>query len=368
MLTDDKENVGQNTDNQEQAQEQGSFMQDVWEQAEEGSFGLEDDAEREKREQEESASEEAQGKEETSEEEEEQTSEEEKSKEEEAAKTEEEEEEKKEEKDDEDEDDKKKEGEEEEENELPENYQELVNTIKAIDPDAEIETTDDIVKYSKKIGEDLAKVKQENEANQKVYQEFVEVLESDPVAANFMNDLKNGASFEEAIMLNIDPENIDMDDSPDLDNLKKRKQERQQQYQAMRERQKEIEKNKETSLSNIESFAKENEYDNEQMGGFIDRIRNFMDDYDKGLISKDFLKVLDKAMNADTQAERKAEAARIAARNEKMAQDAMKKKKKQKGDGLPHLKGNNKVQEEATKEKNDWADAIDQYKQSQVRL
>lgn len=363
MLTEQEEQEGQVAENQ-QEQEGGSFMDEVYESFGEDNIGLMDDSEREEKEKTAQEEQSAEAKEEAGE----------KTGEEEDGGAEKEKEtpdaEKKEETSEEEEAGKegeKNKEDEEEENKLPENYQELVNTIKEIDPEAEIETVDDIVKYSKQIGEDLGKVKKENEENQKVYQEFVEVLENDPVAANFMNDLKNGASFEEAIVLNIDPENIDMDENPDLNKLKERKKERQEQYQQMRERQKEIEQNKDVSMQNIESFAKENEYDNKQMGSFIDNIRNFMNDYDKGLISKDFLQVLDKAMNAESQADKKAEAARIAARNEKLADDAMKRKKKQKGDGLPHLKGNNKVQEER-KDIDEWTKSIENYEQDQVKL
>lgn len=355
MLTEEQEKEGQVTDNQEE-QQGASFMDEVWEATQENAFDMgEESGEESKPAEEKPTNQEKPDDSDTTEKEGEakdkQNSEEENQEE------------------DTEEKDSEEEGEEQDKSEgLPDNYKELVETIKGIDPDAKIENTDDIVKYSKKLGEDLLSLKKENEDNQKIYQEFVEVLEADPVAANFMNDLKNGASFEQAVMLNIDPENIDIDDDPDLDKIKERKKERQEQYKAMRERQGEIEQNKNVSVQNIEAFAKENEYDNGQMGKFISSIQDFMNDYDKGLISKKFLQTLDEAMNADSKAQKKADAARISARNEKMASDAMKKKKKQKGDGVPHLKGNNKVREETKAEVDAWTQAIDEYEQGQIRL
>lgn len=387
MLTEEQEKEGQQPENQDINDEsagQGSFMDDVWNSAVDNSYGLIDDAEREEaeKEQSEQAEEsEAEDQKEAKEEDAENQNEDKKKKPSDAKKKKAKKGEVEQEENQEGEEGEEGEGNEEEgkdsdaedqdkddENEIPENYKELMQTIQDIDPEAKIETTDDLIKYSKKIGEDYSTLKKENEENQKIYQEFLEVMENDPVSANFMNDLKNGASFEEAVMLNVDPENIEFDENLDTEKLKERKQERQEQYKAMKERQNEIEQNKDVSVQNIESFAKENEYDRKQMASFIDNIQNFMNDYDKGLISKEFLQVLDRAMNADAMADKKAEAARIAARNEKLAADAMKKKKKQKGDGIPHLKGNNKVNEETKRDVDDWTKSIDEYEQSRTRL
>jgi len=198
--------------------------------------------------------------------------------------------------------------------------------------------------------------KRNNETNEKLYDMF----DKNPELVAFVGDIINGAPIVAALARNFDLNDIEpqMGD-PDYEAWDKAKKERESKLSERKKTMEMLEKNKIASQKEINDFIKESKLSEEEANDFLQKVDEALNPLTKGLVGKDFLKMMRKALSHEKEVENAAKAAEIKTKNEKIVAERVKKSQSQ-GDGLPHVQSQGTPLDGAARSsEDDLFDAID---------
>lgn len=167
---------------------------------------------------------------------------------------------------------------------------------------------------------------------------LIDLFDEHPEIIKILQDLKDGApSLRAAIVSHYSPDElIAQEGDKDFEAWSKNATGRAKRLEDKRKSDTDYETNIEASIKAIQDFAAENSLDETATNDFIGKIQGFLDDYNKGVISKEFLSLLKSGLTAKTDIETALEEGRIQGRNENIA---AKKVNIDKGDGMPNISG-----------------------------
>ncbi len=167
---------------------------------------------------------------------------------------------------------------------------------------------------------------------------LTELFDEHPEIVKVLSDLRDGApSFRAAISAHYSPEELTpQEGDKDYEAWAKSAGSRSQRLEEKKKIDEEYEANIESSIQSIQEFAKENEMDDAATLIFIDKVQGFFDGYNKGLISKDFLSLLNKGLGVEKYGEDRYNEGLVHGRNKQIE---AKKINTKEGDGIPSLSG-----------------------------
>jgi len=206
--------------------------------------------------------------------------------------------------------------------------------------DDQFDDDDQVDRKAYKHIKDLEKYRTDNrDANKKVMTLFA----AHPELVGALRDMDEGADFAEAIALNLDPEQrkalrevvLADDYMPQKDNWKQKKTEREQKFAEKQKWTESYSENRKISASNLKEFATENNIDQTGMESVAKYADQVLADVYNGKVSKQFLAMIHKSMNADAEIAKAAQVAEVKGRNAASASKA--EKADPVGDGLPDL-------------------------------
>jgi hypothetical protein len=172
---------------------------------------------------------------------------------------------------------------------------------------------------------------------QEVNAKLISVFESEPIIADIVNAVIKGASTREALALHFDPEDLAaIEGDPDYDGWKKNSEERTKKLQEKQAREAEYGENLNYSQAQIQEFAQENNLTDEAAEKFLNQLDDVLGDLYKGRVSKQFLSMMQKALNYESDVQGARETGEITGRNENI--EAKKASVKKSGDNLPDIK------------------------------
>ena len=203
---------------------------------------------------------------------------------------------------------------------------------KELFPDREFGDDNERIEAIKEHIDDLAEYKTKASEREG---KFMELFNDNPDLIDLLHLVGLGADIEEAMPFITGDSDIDIDDAK-LEWQKKAA----EKAKARKEQQgkvQEINKNLKASFSEVETYAKANNWDDKQTANFLTEIDKLMGDVASGRISKDIITKLHKALIHDDAVKEAAETAEVRGRNEAITDIKTKGKTKQ-GDGLPHPK------------------------------
>lgn len=208
-------------------------------------------------------------------------------------------------------------------------------------PDRKFEKPED---FDAGLDEYLGELEEYRERGQMANQKLISVFESEPAVGDLVRDIMNGATVREALARNFSPDDLVPEEGdPDYEGWNKRKTEREENLRKQRERQEEYNKNLEFSTQAIETFAQENNMDEDAASKFLQRMDAMLADINQGKISKEFLLTLKKAWNYDNDLAKAKEAGTVAGRNASII--AKKEAEKPVGDGIPKVANTSEIPE-----------------------
>lgn len=187
---------------------------------------------------------------------------------------------------------------------------------------------------------DLEGYREKNrEANKKVMTLFA----AHPELVGALRDMDEGADFAEALALNLSPEQkkvlreqiLSDDYTPQQETWAQKKTEREKQFAEKQKWTENYAENRKISANNLKEFATENNLDQTAMESLAKFADTALADVYNGKVSKQFLSAMHKAMVADTQIAKAAQAAEVKGRNAAISEKAAKAEPA--GDGLPDL-------------------------------
>lgn len=198
-------------------------------------------------------------------------------------------------------------------------------------PDRKFEKDED---YDTALEEHLTNLEGYRERGQKANQKLISLFESDPSIGEVVRDMINGASFREALARHIGPDDLTpTEGDPDYEGWKKNITEREEKAKKRRDFEKQYSDNLDLSYKEIETWAKENNLDENGVTDLLGKIDALLDEINNGKITKDALNRLKKAFDYDKDVQKAEEEGRIKGRNEKIV--AKKESPEKTGDGLP---------------------------------
>lgn len=242
----------------------------------------------------------------------------------------------------------------------------LQNTLKEIDESIDLsskESVEEVVSKATTAMKDAERLQTELNNEQEANKEFYELLQGSEVlqeVARYM--FQNKATMENALMvLNITPDvNLeelkknDPDAYIDLMNNRKKAEEAKQAQQRSKQKEKDIlEKNRNTNQRSVEAFKNDHSMDSNSFDKFADQVNPFIEELGAGLTSKNFMNLLYKGLNYDTDIKKANEEGVIKGRNEKIKTE----KRKRVGDGLPELTSSSNAPTQAENEKRSMFDS-----------
>lgn len=227
---------------------------------------------------------------------------------------------------DDDEDKDKDKDEEKPKNEIPQWLRDELDGIEGVDTSDPKKAISEIKnKYTEAVGE----LEKEAKANE----QLIDLLDANPVVEQFLATLQKGHTPEEAIVMNLDLDDlIEMKEDPKLKEklIEARVERKFQKEQQSNEGQK-LEKNATASKENIDSFAESRNMDKEATQAFTQQLDNVLKPLSEGLVTTEMLEVFQKGLNYDKAIKEAQKKAQVQEKNKKVE----KSKKKKKGDGLP---------------------------------
>lgn len=206
--------------------------------------------------------------------------------------------------------------------------------------DEQFDDDDQVDRKAYKHIKDLEKYRTDNrEANKKV----MTLFNAHPELVDALRDMDEGADFAEAIALNLDPEQRKVlrevvladDYVPQKENWKQKKTEREAKFAEKQKWTESYSENRKISANNLKEFATENSLDQTAMEGVAKYADQVLADVYNGKVSKQFLAMIHKAMNADAEIAKAAQVAEVKGRNAASVGKA--EKADPVGDGLPDL-------------------------------
>ena len=170
---------------------------------------------------------------------------------------------------------------------------------------------------------------------------LIEVAESYPEFATFLNDVLKGMPVEEAVARNFDDMMTPPEGAPDWENINKGREERKTYLTEKKSRMELLEKNKQVSVENAQKLIEETGMSEEEAMKFLDWYDQLHADQFDGLVSLERFRALHKAYvfdtemsNKDKKMQEEVETAKIAGKNEQLVQ---RKKNAETGDAIPKL-------------------------------
>ncbi len=242
----------------------------------------------------------------------------------------------------------------------------LQNALKEIDESIDVsskESVEEVVSKATTAIKDAERLQTELSNEQEANKEFYELLQGSEAlqeVARYM--FQNKATMENALMvLNITPD-VDLEElkknDPDayidlMSNRKKAEEAKQAEQRSKQEEEALLEKNRDTNQRSVEAFKKDRGMDSKSFDVFADQVNPFIEELGAGLTSKNFMDLLYKGLNYDTDIKKANEEGVIKGRNEKIKTE----KRKRVGDGLPELTTSSNTPNQAEKEKRSMFDS-----------
>ena len=212
--------------------------------------------------------------------------------------------------------------------------------------------------FYKNANERYSKLSDYQKKNQTVNKAMIDSFNSNPELAGLMRDIVKGAPLNVAIARNLDidsikPQEGDADESQWAEGLadRKKKLSDREAYQNS------ITENINMSMTEVKSFAEDNNLDGETTAAFLTQVDQLIADAITGKISKKTLSSLYRASTADSEVTNAAKAAEVKGRNANI--EAVKAVDKPEGDGLPQLQSS--TEDKGDKDKGDmdsWSQAV----------
>jgi hypothetical protein len=207
--------------------------------------------------------------------------------------------------------------------------------------------------YYDVLSQELSQHEKYRDDNTKANERILKLFESNPELGDIIHDMDKGSSFTEAIARNVDIDSIKpYDDEPDYDGWEKAKKERLQKLDERKKQKADYDKNLDVSIKTFEDFGKKKNWTPEQAKEFTGKIDNVMQELSKGIISENFMVMMDRALNYVSDVQEAAETGEIKGRNTQIEvkRDAALKKD---GDGLPDVKSSATTETKTEKEQED---------------
>jgi hypothetical protein len=208
-------------------------------------------------------------------------------------------------------------------------------------PEREFESDQERIEAIKEHVQELSEYKgkaSEREAK------FMELFNDNPDLVDLIHLVGLGANVEEALPFITGDTDIDIEDAKV--EWQKKAAEKAKARKEQQGRTEEINKNLKKSFDEVESYAKENKWDDKTTANFLTEVDKLMGDVAYGRISKDIITKLHKALIHDQAVKEAAETAEVRGRNEAIT-DIKTKGKTKTGDGLPHPKSANTEADES---------------------
>lgn len=238
------------------------------------------------------------------------------------------------------------------------------------------EQFDDDDKVDRKAYRHIKDLESYRDRNRDANKKVMTLFAAHPELVGALRDMDEGADFSEALALNLSPEQrkalreqILADDyRPQKETWQQKKVERDKQFQERQKWTESYSENRKISANNLKEFASENKLDQAGMENLAKFADAALADVYNGKVSKQFLSAMLKAMSADTEIAKAAQAAEVKGRNAAAAEKATKAEPM--GDGLPDLgKGGETKQAQKRAEGEDMIfGLVDKYKKKTERF
>lgn len=202
-------------------------------------------------------------------------------------------------------------------------------------PDREFEGDKERIEAIREHVQDLAEYK--GKASERE-EKFMELFNDNPDLVDLIHLVGLGANVEEALPFITGDTDIDIEDAKV--EWQKKAAEKAKMRKEQQGRTEEINNNLKKSFTEVESYAKENKWDDKTTANFLTEVDKLMGDVAYGRITKDMIVKLHKALVHDQVVRDAAETAEVRGRNEAIT-DIKTKGKTKTGDGLPHPKSAN---------------------------
>lgn len=182
----------------------------------------------------------------------------------------------------------------------------------------------------------------------RVHEKLMVAVENDPDFGAALDEIFKGGQARTAIVRAYGPDAFEaVEGDPDYDQMTEAFNQGRERLTKKKETAATLQKNREMSVKEIESWLEEKGYGDEEVVarlGLMDEIKaDFMNDK----ITKKHLEILDKAMDYDTAVTDASEAGKVAGRNEALVEK--RGKEKVATDGLPQLAASTKTPKEKPK-------------------
>lgn len=209
-------------------------------------------------------------------------------------------------------------------------YQEKMKARYADEYDPASNEPDMLDRYAEEVEGDLTKYKEAEES-------LNETMRADPVFAQFVYDVAvNKLPMRAAIAKYFAAEDlIPQEGDDDFEAHQAAYKERVDKSNKMSALEKEIAANEEASFANIDAFADEQGYSEEQKTALIDKINSVLQDAIEKKISPELLMSFHKMLSFDSEVEAAKEAGKIEGKNEKIESIKAKEEEEIVGDGVP---------------------------------
>lgn len=209
-------------------------------------------------------------------------------------------------------------------------YQEKMKARYADEYDPASNEPDMLDRYAEEVEGDLTKYKEAEES-------LNETMRADPVFAQFVYDVAvNKLPMRAAIAKYFAAEDlIPQEGDDDFEAHQAAYKERVDKSNKMSALEKEIAANEEASFANIDAFAQEQGYSEEQKTALIDKINSVLQDAIEKKISPELLMSFHKMLSFDSEVEAAKEAGKIEGKNEKIESIKAKEEEEIVGDGVP---------------------------------
>lgn len=209
--------------------------------------------------------------------------------------------------------------------------------------------------WSAKEDEYYGEVEDELNTYKDAESELSDVIKANPELANVLNDMAtNKMPFRAALAKYFSQEElIPVEGDDDYDAYEKSFNERLEKNKAREAKDQELLTNEAQSLDAIDTFAQENNLDEDGKTKLIEYINTFFLDMLNKKISPEMISMFNNAINYDGDVAAAKEAGEIKGRNAKIETQIQEEEAKEKGDGIPDLGKGAEVEEDTKKEEYD---------------
>lgn len=228
-----------------------------------------------------------------------------------------------------------------EENGDDEQSESLGEIIKAKYPDVSDENLEEYTtKYITDLQGQVEELTEYQEKNREINGKLVEVLDSSDELGNIIKDMDKGASFIEALTLNVNLDDIKpTKGTPEYKKWEEAKSKRAERVEQARKSQEEFETNRNESISTLRTFFEENKIEQKDAEKFTGKVDEIIGNINKGKWDAETLTFFWNALNAEQKIKEAEQVGKLKAKNEKIQA----KKKENKGDGIPKLSTSSKI-------------------------